>query len=47
MAAYGVGLMYVVGIVVGRNVPVPSGWDVVVGGRQRRRFTATSAVGDD
>ena len=47
MAVYGVGLVYVVGIVVGRNVPVPSGWNVVVGGRQRRRFKATWAVGDD
>ena len=47
MAAYGAGLVYVVCIVVGLNVPVPSGWNVVVGGKQRRRFRATSAVGYD
>ena len=47
MAVYGVGLVYVVRIVVGRNVPVPSGWNVVIGGRQRRRFKATSAVGSE
>ena len=45
MAAYGAGLVYVVCIVVGLNVPVPSGWNVVDGGKQRRRFRATSAVG--
>ena len=47
MAVSGVGLVYMVCIVVGLNVPVPSGWDVVVRGRQRRRFRATSAVGYD
>ena len=47
MAVYGAGLVYTVCIVVGLNVPVPSGWNVVIGGRQRRRFTATYAVGDD
>ena len=47
MAVYGVKLVYTVCIVVGLNVPVPSGWNVVIGGRQRRRFRATSAVGSD
>ena len=47
MAVYGAGLVYVVCIVVGVNVPVVSGWNVVIGERQRRRFKATSAVGDD
>ena len=47
MAAYGAGLVYVVCIVVGLNVPVPSVWNVVIGGRQRRRFRATSAVGSE
>ena len=47
LAAYGAGLLRVVCIVVGLNVPVPSGWNVVIGGRQRRRFRATSAVGSD
>ena len=47
MAAYGAGLVYVVCIVVGLNVPVPSGWNVVDGGKQRRRFRATSAVGSE
>ena len=47
MAVYGVGLVYVVCIVVGSEVPGPAGWNVVIGERQRRRFKATSAVGDD
>ena len=47
MAVYGVKLVYTVCIVVGLNVPVPSGWNVVVGGKQRRRFRATSAVGSE
>ena len=33
MAAYGAGLVYVVCIVVGLNVPVPSGWNVLIGER--------------
>ena len=33
MAVSGVGLVYMVCIVVGLNVPVPSGWNVLIGER--------------